>query len=315
MDQNERNRIDQLIDFSSGFKQLKCSICGLNRKSFRSDDRRAIRNHILKCELASRRNRMILPRQHEASIIVEDIDSASVDDAAFNSEVESFNGSRILYTCRFENCGKAMTTAFNLKRHERIHSQPANSLSYRHGLIDEENKIYFVRQMLRSHDSKVIVDLVNMTCTGLNCLNLVHSNNRVVCEHITSIKLGERNDLPIEIIGLSEMDLENPGKHFSTDAVNAVVELMQLAREDNKPLIVESSENPATSRHLSVFARNSSRVYVKVTKDGWSCNACSSIDGSMECQHILTAQFACFKTKNAHQNIVESLEWQILYTK
>ena len=63
MDQNERNRVDQFIDFSSGFKQLKCLICGLSRKSFRSDDLRAIRSNIFKCEAASRRTKMILPKQ------------------------------------------------------------------------------------------------------------------------------------------------------------------------------------------------------------------------------------------------------------
>lgn len=49
----------------------------------------------------------------------------------------------------------------------------------------------------------------------MKCLNLLHSNSRAVCEHITSVKLGENDDLPISAIDISEADLERPAKQFS----------------------------------------------------------------------------------------------------
>ena len=79
-----------------------------------------------------------------------------------------------------------VTTAYNLKRHEASHSTSVN-FAFQNGVIDETLQLYIVRQMNRSHDSKVVVYLLNMTCTGTECLNYLNSGQRIICGHICSV--------------------------------------------------------------------------------------------------------------------------------
>ena len=118
------------------------------------------------------------------------------------------------------------------------------------------------------------MDYTTLICPGIQCLNFYPSTgHRIVCEHISSIRIDEANDLPVQLISIYDSDIAESVAYDDADEIKTIIE---LSAEECVPLLVESSESPRFNRHLSVYSRNSGRCIVTLSKEyGWKCQKCS----------------------------------------
>ena len=153
--------VEPFIDYSGGYKRLKCCICGLQQDNFTGSNKRAIKGRP--------KNTVILHN----SLSETDQSGQEGDESEDEKESAAPNHINIIHTCRFERCGKSFPKLFNLKRHEASHENNGAGLAHRHCLIDSMNQIYLARLMVRGPDVKVHFDMKTLICSGTQCLNFL----------------------------------------------------------------------------------------------------------------------------------------------